>query len=89
MPTYLGDRSEPTVIIKERIQRDGYVLVLTHEVPKSQEYRDCRLIRESNFDIGWYGTLTSHLVWNFDYNELHNELVNELSLLTGMSERLI
>jgi hypothetical protein len=32
-----------TVIITERIQRDGYVLKLTHEVTKDQEYRDYRL----------------------------------------------
>lgn len=85
MPTYFGERPEPTVIIKERIQRDGYVLVLTHEVPKSEEHRDCRL-KGKEISIGWYGTLHTHLVWPFDYISFRDDLNRELGRITGISQ---
>ena len=34
-----------TIIIKERIPREGYVLIWTHEVPIEEAYRDIRLQR--------------------------------------------
>lgn len=68
-----------TVLIKERIQRDGYTLVLWHEVPAEQAFRDCRLIRDSAILEGWYGVLHTHLVWDFDYAKFRDELRAELN----------
>lgn len=63
-----------TVIIKERIQRNGYVLVLTHEVPKSEEYRDCRLIRDTTI----FQTLPYHPI--VDWESYERELREKVRL---------
>lgn len=84
MPIYFGDRPEPTVIITERIQRDGYVLKLTHEVPKTEEYRDYRLLGK-DISVGWYGVLHTHLHWPFDYISVRDELNAEIGRITGIS----